>query len=440
MKKNLILPALIGNTLEYYDFTLFAVFSLQISQTFFPKQDEFLNLLLSLAIFSVGFLMRPLGAIIFGQMGDKSGRKKALIFSISFMAIPTFAIGILPGYDSIGIAAPLLLILCRLIQGVSIGGEGAGAAVFILEHHQLDCAKTTTSCQQLPRIPKPPKLGYLGGLITASNFFGAFLAMNIGILSVHFDLNPYAWRIAFILGGILGLVGFYLRMKTLETPAFKKVVEEQKIAKRPLFKVITKNKTGLLLSLSLGALAGAFAYTILAFLPLYFRNILELDPTHALRFGILGLGSFIVFLPFFGKWSDTQGYVRSTLRACLAVILFVVPLFMIMSSSETFFCILSVIVFGGLCAWITAPAYPIMLSLFPAEQRMSGIAFGFNLGLALFGGTAPMISAFLSKSTGLVYAPSFYLIFVALLFCGCYAVCRYRKNKLITWEVSPNRG
>jgi len=402
MKKNFIFPSIIGNALEYYDFTIFAVFSAQIGALFFPKQDEFSSILSSLAVFAVGFLMRPLGAILFGHIGDKSGRKKALTLSIACMAIPTFLIGIIPGYEVLGIWAPVLLVLLRLIQGLSIGGEGAGSAIFILEHNQN------------------LKPGVLGGIITASNFIGAFLATLLGFGISKFSAFTYGWRYAFILGGLLGLVGFYLRIRTKETPVFNDLIQKEKIVKQPLLKALKINKREMILSGCLGGLAGAFAYMILAYLNLLFSKILGFSASLSLIYAAVGIGSFIFFLPLLGLWSDKVGHLRSIIQGCMLNIILLAPLYMMISFDNQILLILSVITIGALGAWVCAPAYPVMLAIFPPEQRYSGIAFSFNMGIAIFGGTSPIISGYLTKITSLIYAPSFYLIAISILFCCCY--------------------
>lgn len=382
MNKKIILPAFIGNALEYYDFTLFAVFSAEIAKVFFPNQEDFSQILLSLAVFAVGFLMRPLGAIIFGHIGDKLGRKKALTISMACMAIPTFMMGILPGYETLGSFAPMFLISLRLIQGISIGGEGAGSAIFVLEHNQ------------------GLKLGYLGGMITASNFIGAFCATLVGLGISYFGLSIISWRYAFILGGFLGLVSFYLRLQTRETPIFEEVERRGEIVKLPLLVALTINKREMLLSGFLGGLVGAVAYMILAYINIFFNKIVGLSPSLSLLYAAIGIGSYIACLPFSGMLSDKVGYLRSTLQACCYTAVLIIPLFIIMGINHPVLSIIMIALLGALGAWICAPAYPIMLSIFPAKQRYSGIAFSFNLGIALFGGTAPIISAYLTKLTG----------------------------------------
>ncbi len=401
-RRSFILPSLIGNALEYYDFTIFAVFSSEIAKQFFPQDDDFSEIFFSFAVFAVGFVMRPIGAIVFGHIGDKVGRKKALTLSIFCMAIPTLMIGLLPGYESFGILATFFLVLLRLIQGLSIGGEGAGSAIFILEHNQTF------------------KAGYLGGIISASNFIGAFLATLIGIMISHFTSNVQGWRLAFILGGLLGIVGFYLRIKTFETPVFEKILREKAMVRLPMIEAISNNKRQMLLSLCLGGLVGAFAYMMLAYINVFFNKILGLDTFRSLTYSALGLACFIFFLPLFGLWSDKIKHHRSMVNACVCSIFFIMPIFMMMTFHNASLNTMAIIFLGAVAAWICAPAYPIMLNIFPAQYRYSGIAFSFNLGLAIFGGTAPIISAFLTKATGLLYAPAFYLMSLALLYCVCY--------------------
>lgn len=414
MRYKTLLSSLVGNALEYYDFTIFAVFSVEIGRTFFSTEDENLKMLLPLAVFAVGFLMRPLGAVFFGHIGDKLGRKKALTLSIACMAIPTLAIGFMPGHETLGVAAPFLLILCRLIQGLSIGGEGAGSAIFILEHnHKLNA-------------------GFLGGIITSSNFIGAFFATLVGLGMSSLFPESLSWRYAFILGGALGFVGFYLRTQIPETPIFETLLRENKVLKFPLIKVFLENKEQIFLSISLGGMAGAFAYMILAFMNLFFQKTVGLSPTLSLTYASCGIGGFIVFLPLFGILSDRIGYKNSLLHACSGVLVFSIPLFLLMSASAGSLNLLGLLMFAALAAWVCSPAYPIMVQIFPPQQRYSGIAFGFNIGLALFGGTAPMISAYLTQTTKLSYSPAFYLMGVALFYIGVSSYTTYKQRELQT--------
>ena len=412
MKPKIIAATIVGNALEYYDFTIFAVFSLTIGQLFFPSYDALAQTLLSLLVFAIGFLMRPLGSILFGHIGDKYGRKKALTLSIACMAIPTFLIGLLPGYETLGIYAPLLLVLLRLIQGTSIGGEGAGSAIFVLEHRQQ---KTQ---------------GLLASIVTASNILGAFVATLVGLIAATFNLEPEAWRVAFMLGGCLGLFGVYLRLYAPETPAFEAVVQKNQRLSLPFLKVLASNKKQILLCAALGGVSGAVAYVVLAYINIYCRKTLGLDPNTALLYATLGIGSFIVFLPLFGYCADRFGASLCLRIACSSIICLSIPAFMLMAHPHWAVLMAPVITLGALGALICAPAYPFMLKLFPTKQRYSGMAFSFNLGIALFGGTAPMVATFLSQKTSMMYAPSFYLVALASFYLLCHALV-YKKIHVV---------
>jgi MFS transporter, MHS family, proline/betaine transporter len=322
------------------------------------------------------------------------------------MAIPTFLIGILPGYEVLGVWAPALLVLLRLIQGTSIGGEGAGSAIFVLEHN------------------KNLKLGMVASIVTASNFVGAFCATLVGLSVSFFALDPSAWRWAFVFGGVLGLLGFYLRVRALETPIFQKMAEEKRTIKIPFLNLISKNKKQILLSCCLGGVTGSIAYMVLAYVNVFFNKTMGLDPSTSLFYATLGIGSFITCLPIFGFCSDRLGYHRVLVSACYAIAVLAIPLFMMMARDTLV--LIPVLVLGLLGAWLCAPAYPLMLQMFSPQQRYSGIAFSFNLGIALFGGTTPIVSAFLIKKVGLNYAPSFYLVILAVLFIACYSMI-YKK-------------
>ncbi len=201
--------AISGNILDYYDFTLYSIFSIQLGKAFFPGNSDFTQILSSLAVFAVGFLARPIGGIFFGYIGDKHGRRISLIFSMLGMTIPTFVIGLIPTFTDIGYFAPIALILLRLMQGLCISAEGAGAAIFVLEHHHN------------------LKPGLVTGLVHGSNTLGMLLASFIGIIIANYFSNiDYAWRFAFLLGGFMGIIGFYLRLKVSETPIFNELVKK----------------------------------------------------------------------------------------------------------------------------------------------------------------------------------------------------------------------
>ncbi len=413
-KKKIVGSAILGNIVEYYDFGIYAVFAPTIGRLFFPSENPFLETLLALSVFAVGFLMRPLGGFFFGHIGDRFGRKLALTISIIGMASCTFLIGILPSYYQIGIAAPILLILIRLFQGLCVGGESAGVAIFILEHLE------------------GYKPGLIGGIVMASNMVGTLLAYFVGMGITSFcgeENSDFCWRYGFILGGMMGLVGLYMRYQLHETPTFTNKKENDEIEKRPLLKAFQKHWQRMIVVMFLGGVTSAVAYTIRGYLNVFFQKKLGYTPDQALYFTTIGLFIMIVFMPIFGIVGDRVGYRKFFYGICYIVIVTIVPIYSLLAAPDHDISsvILGISLLGLLASAICAPAYPYAIQAFEVELRYSGVAFSWNMGIALLGGTTPAISTALSEKFGAV-APAYYLAGLALTFI----IISYstRKHKL----------
>ncbi len=395
----IVAAATIGHILEFYDFTVYAVFSVKIGQLFFPSDSPIVQLLLSLAVFAVGFFMRPIGGVVFGHIGDKHGRRSALTISVVIMAIATTLIGFMPDYNSIGILAPILLVICRLIQGLCVGGEGAGASIFILEHlHKI-------------------KPGLIGGIVNAALTLGILLAIFTGIaLNNIFGVDSHAWRYAFMIGGALGIAGLYIRLKVNETPAFELLKSENKLVELPIIEVFKTNFKNVLLTVAVGGLTGTTGYAIMTFLNVFFHKVMEYDINTALYYSAFGNLSLVILLPLLGMFSDKVGYGKTIAYSCIAILLFSVPVYQMLASGEMLTTLVGITLLSTLVAANYAPLYPFMLNLFPAEQRYSGIACSLNIGIALFGGTSSMICIYLIEKTGLLYSAAFYMDFMCIMF------------------------
>lgn len=402
MKKSKIVgSAIIGNVVEYYDFGLYAVFAPVIGELFFPKVGEGITqTLLALALFAIGFLVRPLGGIFFGHIGDKWGRKVALTISIFGMAFCTFTIGILPTYDEIGILAPLILLVVRLFQGLCVGGEGAAVAIFVLEHLE------------------GYRPGLIGSIVMASNMVGSLLATFMALALSHFGgvVESY-WRYAFILGGLVGLVGLYMRYQLNETPIFEARKQSKVISEYPLFDVIRRHWESLLVVLFLGGVTNAVTYTIRAYFPNFFSQVMMYDQVDSLYFTALGLFCMVLFLPLFGVLADKIGYRRFFYIVCNLVVLTIIPIYYMLANDEHDLSkvLVGIFLLGVLAAAICAPAYPYAIKSFEVELRFSGVASSWNVGNAVFGGTVPLISVSLTEWFGPT-APAYYLIIVCLAF------------------------
>lgn len=405
----IVFAAIIGHILEFYDFTIYAVFAVKIGQLFFPTTSELAQILASLAVFAVGFFMRPIGGVIFGHIGDTHGRRTALVISVIGMAIFTFIIGLMPDYHTIGIAAPIILVICRLAQGLCVGGEGAGASIFVLEHL---------------RGYKP---GFIGGIINSALTIGILLAIFTGMaLNSYLGVDSNAWRYAFILGGLVGLFGLYIRMSIDETPIFKEAQDNHELVELPIKDVFKTNFRSVILCALAGALTGASGYFIMTFLNVYISSVLEMSSQTALYYNAYGNILLIIFLPIMGLFSDRAGYTRTMCLSCIMIFLLATPALKMLASAETVNMHISIFIMALIAATSYAPLYPFMLKLFTPAQRFSGIACGLNIGIALFGGTCSMITIWLVSYTGLKYSPAFYWNFVGALFlCGVLIL----KNK-----------
>lgn len=397
--KSVFLSAILGNILEYYDFTVYSVFAGVIGYNFFPNESEFLQTLASLGAFAVGFITRPIGGILFGYIGDKYGRRLSLIISMLGMTVPTFIIGLIPSYDSIGFKAPFILVLMRLIQGLCISGEGAGAAIFILEHHQN------------------LRPGFTAGLVHGSNIAGTLIATFIGLLIERYFYDvDFAWRYAFLLGGFMGLMGFYLRLKVSETPIFQMLAEKKKKLSTPFIHVLKTAKKPMFISFCVAMVASSVLYLVKTYVNIYYHNIMGVDNTTSLIY--LSYASLIamISMPLFGGAADIFGKFKMIILASLAIVLLSLPTLVLMSSSHFWLQILALTCLGMLGGGISGTAYIFIISLFTTEQKFSGVAFSYNLGIAMFGGTSPIISRWLVEKTKLFYAPSFYIMTTATIF------------------------
>ena len=399
-KRKVVVSAIVGNIVEYYDFGIYAVFTPIIGQLFFPSSDPFIQMILAFSVFAIGFLMRPLGGFIFGHIGDKLGRKVSLTISIIGMALSTFGIGILPSYETIGILAPIILIIIRLFQGICIGGEGAGSAIFILEH--------------LTHY----KAGLVGSIVMSSNVLGTLLATVVGIgINYLFGLDEVTWRYGFILGGFMGFIGLYMRKKVHETPVFIELKKQKEVLRMPAVLVIEKKWRRIIVTSFLAGTATALAYTIRGYLNVFFLSTMKYTNHESLYFTSFALVIFVVTLPLAGFIADKFSYQKFVQTACIFIILLIIPAFsMIANDGHNVFLVLyGLMIIGMLAAFISAPIYGYAIRSFPVNLRYSGVALSWNIGNAIFGGTAPAIAMFLTAQFGSI-GPAYYLLGMPILF------------------------
>lgn len=392
-----VLAGVVGHALEYYDIMLYGFFGVIITPLFFPSYDPATLQIASVSTFAAGFVMRPFGSIFFGHLGDRFGRKFALMLSIFLVIIPTLIIGILPIYSQIGIFAPIILVFCRLTQGFCLGGEVGGAITYIFEH------------------AKPGKEGQASSFLEISCYIGGLFGTGIGFFCTLDFMPPWGWRIPFILGALFGILGLYIRHKIEETPTFAELQKQENISRVPFIELIKFQKLNFLKAL------GICACFILPFyiLTTYTNEVLKSD-LHLGASEILGLNSivmvlWIVLLPFMGKLSDKIGIQKVMSFAAVALILVSFPLFFLIDGEPTVWKILTMQVGISLCGIaFSAPFNAVFSSLFPSRERCSGVGLSYSVGAALFGGMAPLMALKLVHWTGDSKAPAFLLILSGL--------------------------
>ena len=395
-RKLLVLSSL-GGVLEFYDFIIFALFATYISNAFFPVNNELAGLMITFATFAIGYLVRPLGGIVFGHFGDRSGRKVTFTISILMMAFATIGIGLTPSYSLIGMSAPLIIITLRIIQGLSIGGEIPGAITYVSESftEQKGFACGIIFCALL--------MGIVLGSITHASI--------VSILSED-HMQSYGWRIPFILGGIFGLLSFVLRKDLHESSQF--IAIENSIEKFPIITVLKRQFISVLAGTFLAAMCAVIVTSLFLFTPAYFTKVLHL-PANAYvweRTLAIALGSCLCI--FFGFMTDLINVKKLVIVLFLAVVLLVSPIFIIYVSYPKLYAV--AFIASAILLGLSAGIIPRLLSeLFPIQVRYSGIAVSYNLGFALFGGLTPFISLSLIYYTEWLIIPALYLMIVSLL-------------------------
>lgn len=396
--RKVFFSAISGNILEYYDFTVYAVFSIVIGKTFFPGQSEVAQVLSSLAVFASGFLTRPIGGIVFGYIGDTYGRRIALICSMVGMTFSTFSMGLIPSYAEIGTLAPVLLVMMRLIQGLCISGEGTGAAIFVLEHYGN------------------LRAGLVTGVVQGSNIFGSLIATFVGMFLIGSSYENYAWRLAFLLGGVMGMVGFYLRLRVSETPIFQELSKKKQILKAPFLHVVKNAWRSMFLTFCVAGTAGSIVQLIKIYVNVFFQKEMHLAPPQALLYTSYALFITMLSMAVSGALSDFIGKIRMITYSAFAMFFLSLPVFLLMSSNVFWHQMVSLTLLGMMGGSIAGNAYIFVISLFTPEERFTGVSFSYNLGVALLGGTTGFISTWLVKETGLSYAPAFYIMTTSFFF------------------------
>ena len=386
----------IGNALEWFDLVVYGFFAVVIAKLFFPAGNDTVSLLLTLGTFGVSFFMRPLGAIVIGAYADRAGRKAALTLSILLMMLGTAIIVVLPTYQTIGIAAPLVLVLARLMQGFSAGGEFGSATAFLAEHvpnRRVFFASWQVASQGLTTV--------------LAAIFGTVLT---GSLTPE-QLMSWGWRVPFVFGLLIGPIAYYIRSNVDETPEFLAAETTQS----PLRDTFAGHKTRLLIAIGIVVLGTVATYLVL-FMPTYGVKQLGLPPSVAFSAVVLTGLIQMVGSPFVGHWSDKVGRTGLMLTSAAVMLVLIYPAFAWLVARPSAGSLIVVQVAMGIVVTGYFAALPGLLSeIFPVATRTTGMSLAYNIAVTVFGGFGPFIIAWLIRETGEKVAPSFYLMFAALL-------------------------
>ena len=406
MLKRAVGAAALGNAMEWFDFGVYSYLAVTIGKVFFPGGSPAAQLLAAFGAFAAAFLVRPLGGLVFGPLGDRIGRQKVLALTMIMMSIGTFCIGIIPSYESIGIMAPVLLLVARMVQGFSTGGEYGGAATFIAEYST------------------DKRRGFMGSWLEfgtlAGYLLGAGLVTGMTAAMSTEQLLSWGWRVPFFIAAPLGLFGLYIRLKLEETPAFQKHMEKQEQLEHSkprlgVLQMISKYRAQMLKCIGLVLLFNVSNYMLTSYMPSYLTGILGLSELSGLMLVLVVMFVMMPLTLFWGHWNDRLGRRPVIALGAVGLILLAIPSLMLIGSGSLGLVFLWLMILGVLHSCFSGTMPSALPALFATDIRYSALAIGFNLSVSLFGGTTPLITTWLVDTTNNLMMPAYYLMGAAVI-------------------------
>ena len=409
--RRMIFAATIGNVLEWFDFVVYGFFAITIAEVFFPAGNPTVSLLITFGAFGLAYLVRPLGAIVVGSFTDRAGRKAGLLLSIALMMIGTTLMAVTPGYATIGIAAPIMITLARLLQGFSVGGE-FGSAVSFLSEHGGGRRGFAASWQFAT-----------GGMITVlASLFGVTLTT----LLTYQQLVDWGWRIPYFFGLLLGPAGLYIRAKVVETPEFLKA---EKPATVPLRNLLRRHPLPVLLALGISIISNSSFYLLL-YIPTFGVKQLHLPAYTGFVATVVGGVILAIGCPLAGHWSDKIARPLIMVIMCSLFVLTAYPAFYLMVAWPSLAaCIIAVGWLNLVKAGYSGVLPSLMAEQFPVDTRAIGVSLGYSISVTIFGGFAPFVATWLIAQTGDSLSPSYYLMITALLSLAALIAIRWRTAR-----------
>ncbi|OJY46802.1 MULTISPECIES: MFS transporter [unclassified Pseudonocardia] len=393
--------AAMGNAIEWFDYAIYGYLAASIGINFFPEASPTAQRLFVFAGIAIPFILRPLGGVILGPLGDKFGRRRVLATTIVMMSVATFCVGLIPSFTVIGVFAPILLLLCRLVQGFSTGGEYGGAATFIAEY------------------APDRRRGFFGSFLEfgtlAGTVLGASLATAVQLGLPEESLNSWGWRIPFLIAGPLGLIGFYLRNKLEDTPAFQHAQASGDTSTAPFKDVVRSVWPQILILIGFVILLNVADYALLTYMPTYLTQVLGISDTEALLILIGVMLVMMLLIAPVGALSDRVGRKPLLLASAIGFVVLSYPAIALVGMKDPLPVTVGVAVLGLLLLLMLGTIGSALPAIFPTRNRYGGFSIGYSLSTALFGGTAPLVIEALIGATGNVYVLAYYLMGAAAI-------------------------
>ncbi|MEU5593971.1 MFS transporter [Streptomyces sp. NPDC020298] len=412
--RRITLAGCIGIFAELYDNGIFGFMAGTLATVFFPGSQDAVQLVF--LGYAVSFFFRPLGGVICGHLGDRLGRRRMLVFVILLISAATAAIGVLPSYAAIGVAAPALLILLRIAQGFSVGGEASGAMSFLAEHAPEGKRGLYTSYAQIASF-----LSLLTGTLIAA-------AMTSGLGADR--MESWGWRIPFLLAVPLGITGIYIRRRISDTPNFMRLREENGLSRNPLKEAFSsaEHRRAMLLALFIPLMNGSGYYVLFTYMPTFMSTELHFGKVQGLLVTASSLVAICLAIPYVGRLSDRVGRKKVIAGSAIAMAVVGIPCYLLIGTGNVVLAIVGACVMAVVFAGHTGVIHILLVELFPTRLRYSAYGLGYNLSSALFGGTAPLLMTWLIATTGNVNMPAFYAVLTALGTLAAVSVVKDRAH------------